>query len=136
MGDEEYLFVNSVGITTAEPFRFYISDSKSALLSCDKVSDGLRQLKLDPDKRKVFGGIIFSCCGRGESLFGRRGIDSAPFLNTFRGVAFGGTYCNGEIGRGNSSLYDEDKEGDIVCCNEHVYSAVYLVMSYCPLQSE
>ncbi|KAK6123741.1 hypothetical protein DH2020_042513 [Rehmannia glutinosa] len=102
-GDEEYLFVDSVGITTADPFRFYISDSKAALASCNKVSDSLRHLKLDSDckndhvsggvgdcdKRKVFGGIIFSCCGRGESFFGRPGIDSAPFLNNFPGVTFG-----------------------------------------------
>ncbi|GFP85766.1 F-box/LRR-repeat protein at5g63520 [Phtheirospermum japonicum] len=150
-GDEQYLFVNSVGITTAEPFRFYISDSKAALSSCDKVSDDLRHLKLDcdgsnnhvsgginySDRRKVFGGIIFSCCGRGESFFGRRGVDSAAFLNNFPGVTFGGTYCAGEIGRGKSSLHDRDnEEGDVVCCSEHVYSAVYLVMSYSPPQPE
>ncbi|KAK6148061.1 hypothetical protein DH2020_018973 [Rehmannia glutinosa] len=122
-GDEEYLFVDSVGITTADPFRFYISDSKAALASCNKVSDSLRHLKLDSDckndhvsggvgdcdKRKVFGGIIFSCCGRGESFFGRPGIDSAPFLNNFPGVTFGGTYCAGEIGREKLSLYDYEK---------------------------
>ncbi|KAI3455057.1 hypothetical protein Pfo_011720 [Paulownia fortunei] len=146
-GDEEYLFVNSVGIKTAEPFRFYISDSKAALLSCNKVSDNLRHLKLDCDcrnnhasggvgycdKRKVFGGIIFSCCGRGDSFFGHPGIDSSPFLKNFPGVTFGGTYCAGEIGRGKLSLYDQDnEEGGLVRCSQHVYSAVYLVMSYCP----
>ncbi|KAL3649828.1 hypothetical protein CASFOL_006231 [Castilleja foliolosa] len=135
-GDEHYLFVNSVGITTVEPFRFYISDSKAALSSCDKVSDDLRYLKLDCDRRKVFGGIIFSCCGRGESFFGKHGVDSAPFLDNFPGVTFGGMYCAGEIGRGKSSLHDPENQGGDICCSEHVYSAVYLVMSYIPPQSE
>lgn len=146
-GDEEYLFVSSAGIKTGDPFRFYISDSKAALSSCNKVSDNLRQLKVDCgcrnnhvsdvvdhcDKRKVFGGIIFSCCGRGDSFFGHPGIDSSPFLKNFPGVTFGGTYCAGEIGRGNLSLYDQDnEEGDLFHCSQHVYSAVYLVMAYCP----
>ncbi|PIN06931.1 hypothetical protein CDL12_20505 [Handroanthus impetiginosus] len=43
-GDEEYLFVSSVGIETGEPFRFYTSDSQAALSSCNKVSDNLRHL--------------------------------------------------------------------------------------------
>ncbi|PIN06933.1 hypothetical protein CDL12_20507 [Handroanthus impetiginosus] len=146
-GNEEYLFVNSIGIKTGEPFHFYMSDSKAALSSCNKVSDNLRQLKLDCDcrnnhvsdggcfcnKRKVFGGIIFSCCGRGDSFFGHPGVDSSPFLNNFPGVSFGGTYCAGEIGRGNLKLYDQDnEEGGLIHCSQHVYSAVYLVMSYCP----
>ncbi|KAH6807852.1 hypothetical protein C2S51_028960 [Perilla frutescens var. frutescens] len=146
-GDEEYLMVNSVGIKTGDPFRFYISDSGAALSSCTRVSNNIMHLKLNCDnsnnnvsnvvdhcdKRKVFGGIIFSCCGRGDSFFGLPGIDSSPFLKNFPGVAFGGTYCAGEICRGNLNLYDqENEEGDLVHCSQHVYSAVYLVMSYCP----
>ncbi|XP_011073078.1 F-box/LRR-repeat protein At5g63520 [Sesamum indicum] len=146
-GDEEYLFVNSVGIKTRDPFRFYISDSRAALSSCNRVFDMLKDLKLDCDsmnnhaspsvthcdKRQVFGGIIFSCCGRGDSFFGHPGIDSSPFLKNFPGVTFGGTYCAGEIGRGKLSLYDQGiEEGGSVKCSQHVYSAVYLVMSYCP----
>ncbi|KAG8379445.1 hypothetical protein BUALT_Bualt07G0089300 [Buddleja alternifolia] len=136
-GDEEYLFVKSIGIKTGEPFQFYISDSKAALSSCNKVSDDLRHLKLDCDNRKVFGGIIFSCCGRGDSFFGHPAIDSAPFLNNFPGVPFGGTYCAGEIGRGKLSLYEQhNEENGFVHCSQHVYSAVYLVMSYSPPPSE
>lgn len=146
-GDQEYLMVNSVGIKTGDPFRFYISDSGAALASCTEVSNNLSHLRLEcdnsnnhanhvtdhGDKRKVFGSIIFSCCGRGDSFFGLPGIDSSPFLKNFPGVAFGGTYCAGEICRGNLNLYNQDnEEGDLVHCGQHVYSAVYLVMSYCP----
>ncbi|KAG6404166.1 hypothetical protein SASPL_136406 [Salvia splendens] len=143
-GDEEYLIVNSVGIKTGDSFRFYISDSGAALSSCTKVSNNLRHLDCDCgnnhmndvdhcDKSNVFGGIIFTCCGRGESFFGVHGIDSSPFLKNFPGVAFGGTYCAGEICRGDLNLYEQDnEEGDLVHCGQHVYSTVYLVMSYSP----
>ncbi|KAL0318878.1 UNVERIFIED_CONTAM: F-box/LRR-repeat protein [Sesamum angustifolium] len=146
-GDEEYLFVNSIGIKTRDPFRFYISDSGAALSSCNRVLNMLKDLKVDfdsinnhaspsvahCDKKRVFGGMIFSCCGRGDSFFGHPGIDSSPFLKNFPGVTFGGTYCAGEIGREKLSLYDQDiEEGGSVICSQHVYSAVYLVMSYCP----
>lgn len=138
-GDEEYLMLSSVGIKTGDPFRFYVSDSGAALSSCTKVSDNLRNLKNhenDADNcetGKVFGGMIFSCCGRGDSFFGLQNIDSSPFVKNFPGVAFGGTYCAGEIYRGNLNSYEEDnEEGDLVHCGQHVYSAVYLVMSYSP----
>ncbi|KAL7099310.1 hypothetical protein ACP275_09G075700 [Erythranthe tilingii] len=146
-GDEEYLFVNYPGIKTGDPFRFYISDSKAALSSSNDVSDKLRHLKLDcerrnnhasggfgySDKVKVFGGIIFSCCGRGDPFFGQPRIDSSTFLNNFPGVTFGGTYCAGEIARGNLGLYEpDDEEHSFIHCNQHVFGAVYLVLSYFP----
>ncbi|XP_073125524.1 F-box/LRR-repeat protein At5g63520 [Henckelia pumila] len=132
-GDEEYLVVYSGDIKTRDPFRFYVSNSKAALSSCNKVTDALRHLKQDRDKRKIFGGILFTCCGRNESFFGRTGIDSSPFLENFPGVTFAGTYCSGEIARGKLSMYDKDDEGgaSVRSCL-HVYSAAYLVMSYTP----
>ncbi|XP_073035940.1 F-box/LRR-repeat protein At5g63520 [Primulina eburnea] len=131
-GDEEYLFVDSDDIKTRESFRFYVSDPKAALSSCNKVSDALSHLKQDCNKRKVFGGIVFTCCGRGDSFFGQPGIDSSPFLENFPGVTFAGTYCAGEIARGKMSMYHKDEEGASVRSCQHVYSAVYLVMSYTP----
>ncbi|XP_022885490.1 F-box/LRR-repeat protein At5g63520-like [Olea europaea var. sylvestris] len=144
-GNEEYLFVKSDGIKSGDIFCFYLSDSKAALSSCNEVSDKLRHLKLDScnytddraggsvTKREVFGGIIFSCCGRGDSFFGQQGIDSSTFLENFPGVTFGGTYCNGEIGRGNLSLYGQgNEEGGDARCSWHAFSAVYLIMSYTP----
>lgn len=137
-GNEEYLFVESTGIKTGDPFRFYISNSKAAVQSCKNVFDDLKRLKEDGlqkpgvPKSEVFGGIIFSCCGRGDSFFGKPGIDSAPFLDNFPGVTFGGTYCAGEIGRTEFILYDPDYEGGSISCYEHCYSAAYLVMSYSP----
>uniref|UniRef100_A0A5B7C7D5 FIST C-domain domain-containing protein n=1 Tax=Davidia involucrata TaxID=16924 RepID=A0A5B7C7D5_DAVIN len=147
-GDEEYLFVNGVGIKTGDSFRFYESDSGTALSFCHDVSENLRHLKEDcihknrhhvrasaanGDVKEVFGGIIFSCCGRGESFFGRPNVDSSPFLENFPGVPLAGTFCGGEIGRGSLSSYSPEAQQSSVRCCVHVYSAVYLVMTYTPV---
>ncbi|KAJ0638341.1 putative FIST, C-domain-containing protein [Helianthus annuus] len=85
------------------------------------------------DKREVFGGLLFTCCGRGESFFGQPNIDSSPFLDNFPGVTLGGTFCGGEIGRGDLTPYvKEPQEQKSVRCCLHVYSAVFLIMSYNP----
>nr|XP_043637467.1 F-box/LRR-repeat protein At5g63520 isoform X2 [Erigeron canadensis] len=138
LGDnQEYLFVGDIGIKTGDTFRFYHSDSTTALSSISNVSDQLRSFKeasiADGNKREVFGSLIFTCCGRGESFFGRPNVDSSPFLENFPGVTFGGTFCGGEIGRGDLTPYvtGSQEQKSIRCCL-HVYSAVYLVMSYTP----
>lgn len=145
-GDDEYLFVGDAGIKTGDFFRFYHSDSSIALSSCSNVSDHLRRLKPDcsnhpsvgpsnGSKKDIFGGIIFSCCGRGESLFGKSNVDSSPMLENFPGVTLAGSFCGGEIARGDSSWYSSQESqgggGSVSCCL-HVFSTVYLVMSYTP----
>lgn len=148
-GDEECLYVDSVGIRTGDYFRFYHSDPKTASASCRDVTSTLRNLKLGwdskscpstrpvscIDKKEAFGGFIISCTGRGESFFGQHNVDSAPFLENFPGVPVAGIFCGGEIGRGytsSSSTARGGKEEGSDCCLLHVYSTVYLVMSYTP----
>ncbi|KAM3752048.1 hypothetical protein ACB098_04G159000 [Castanea mollissima] len=129
-GDEQYLYVNGVNIKTGDYFQFYHSDSNFALSSSTDAYVNLKSLK-----KEVFGGLIFACCGRGESFFGRCNVDSSPFLDSFPGVPLAGIFCCGEIGRGSSSLIGEsNKEKSAHCCM-HVFSTVYLAMSYssaCP----
>ncbi|XP_071686437.1 F-box/LRR-repeat protein At5g63520 [Rutidosis leptorrhynchoides] len=138
IGDnEEYLFVGDVGIKTGDNFRFYHSDSSTALSSVSNVSDQLRSFKQAStsagDKREVFGGLIFTCCGRGESFFGQPNVDSSPFLENFPGATLAGQFCGGEIARGDLTPYvRESGEQKSVRCCLHVYSAVYLVMSHAP----
>ena len=149
-GDEEYLYVDDVGIRTGDYFQFYHSDPKTALPSCRNVSSTLRNLKLDwdsksflsrravvnaIDKKEAFGGFIFACLGRGESFFGHPNVDSSPFLENFPGVPLAGIFCGGEIGRGYTSLPAHGgKEEGSARCHLHVYSTVYLVMSYTPAE--
>ncbi|XP_050225671.1 F-box/LRR-repeat protein At5g63520 [Mercurialis annua] len=143
-GDEEYLFVQGTGIKTADYFQVYHSDPSAALASVRKVSTELGKLRLDWNSKKsldpsetsidckteCIGGFIFSCCGRGESFFECSNVDSSPFLENFAEVPFAGIFCGGEIGRG-FSVSNAQEEQEVSSCL-HVYSSVYLVLSYTP----
>lgn len=83
-------------------------------------------------KKQVFGGLIFSCHGRGESFFDRTGVDSLPFLESFHGASLAGMFCGGEIARGSVNVNGEGQKIIDVRCYLRVYSTVYLVMSYTP----
>ncbi|KAL7616345.1 F-box/LRR-repeat protein At5g63520 [Lactuca sativa] len=138
LGDnQEYLFVGDVGIKTGDLFRFYHSDSNTALSTNTDVSNNLKCFKQGSTsrghKKEVYGGLVFTCCGRGESFFGKPNIDSSPFLNNFPDATLAGTFCGGEIGRGDLGAYvKESQQQKSVRCCLHVYSAVYLLMSYTP----
>ncbi|CBI15680.3 hypothetical protein VitviT2T_025661 [Vitis vinifera] len=152
-GDEEYLFVDGVGIKTGDPFRFYRSDSDTALSSCRHVSEEFRNLKQawthknsyhfrgvadGGDKTEVCGGIIFSCYGRGDSFFGQANVDSSPFLENFPGFPLAGIMCGGEIGRVHLSSADHQggQEESSPRSYLHYYSTVYLVISHTPSSLE
>lgn len=136
-GDEEYLFVNDVGIRTGDSFQFYATDSNLARSTSNYVSEAFKLLKDDFEKKhqannakeSVFGGLIFACCGRGEPFFGHAKIDSQPFLDNFPGVTIAGSFCNGELKRGHSIGYGEEAPRDLPC-SVHAFSTVYLVLSY------
>jgi hypothetical protein len=85
------------------------------------------------DKKEVLGGLIFSCYRRGESFFGDPFVDSYPYCDSFPTAPVAGLFCRGEIGRGPESLMNEEYEdvNSPRCCL-HVYSTIYLVMSYLP----
>lgn len=79
---------------------------------------------------------MFACCGRGESFFGRVNVDGSPFVENFPGVPLAGIFCGGEIGRGPSRLTGEAHKDSDARCNMHVYSTIYLVLSYTPVPLE
>ncbi|XP_065872994.1 F-box/LRR-repeat protein At5g63520 isoform X2 [Euphorbia lathyris] len=150
--DEEHLYVYGTGIRTADYFQFYHSDQSAALSSCNDISMKLRNLKLEwcskkchnPSdhanecKKECIGGFIFSCCGRGETFFNRRNVDSSPFLENFPEVPLAGMFCGGEIGRGFTILNaHENQEESSSNCSLHVFSTVYLILTYTrrPLQN-
>ncbi|EXB25253.1 F-box/LRR-repeat protein [Morus notabilis] len=110
-GDEEYLYVNGLGIRTGNRFQFYGSDPDTALNSIGRVSLDLKNFKFNESTKnishEVFGGFIFSCYGRGDTFFTQEDVDSSPFVKNFPGVPFAGIFCGGEIGRSSSSLTEE-----------------------------
>ncbi|GAV92462.1 F-box domain-containing protein/FIST_C domain-containing protein [Cephalotus follicularis] len=152
-GDSEYLVINGIGIKPGDSFIFYHSDHETASSSCGNVYKNLGFFSKDEKKgnishhlsgvtnnnnnKEVFGGLIFSCCHRGESFFGLPNVDSQPFCKNFPRVPVAGVFCGGEIGRASSSLIikeDDEEESPARCCL-HVYSTVYLVMSIVPASS-
>jgi hypothetical protein len=147
-GGGRYFNVNGVGIQPGDSFLFYQSDSETASSTCDHAFNKLLALKAElksknylrlsnladkDDKEEVLGGFIFSCYHRGESFFGDTFVDSYPFCNNFPTAPVAGLFCRGEIARGPKSLMNEeyDDETSPRCC-VHVYSTIYLVMSYLP----
>uniref|UniRef100_A0A164VXJ3 FIST C-domain domain-containing protein n=1 Tax=Daucus carota subsp. sativus TaxID=79200 RepID=A0A164VXJ3_DAUCS len=145
--DKEDLVVDSgADIETGDCFRFFKADSHMTSSSLRQVSDKFRDLKISCDvgnsdrqrirpanseKMTIFGGIIFSCTRRGKPL-GKAKLGSSPFLENFPDVPLAGSFCIGEICRGDSSSYGQlSEEGSHRCCL-HYNSSVYLLMSYTP----
>ncbi|TKY73659.1 F-box/LRR-repeat protein [Spatholobus suberectus] len=145
-GDEEYLYVDGIGIKTGDFFQFYHSDPNTALASLTKVHDALKDIKLERNSKSfkgggdngtnVFGGLIFACYGRGESFFGRHNVDSSAFLENFPGVSVSGIFCGGEMVRPCTTLIGQCQGASPISCCLHVYSTVYLAMSYTPPSAE
>jgi small ligand-binding sensory domain FIST len=72
-----------------------VRDGEAADQDLRKV---IERLKATPDAPQVAGGLLFSCLGRGERLFGESDHDSQRFIEAFGTPALGGFFCSGEIG--------------------------------------
>ncbi|XP_068665888.1 F-box/LRR-repeat protein At5g63520 isoform X2 [Aristolochia californica] len=145
-GDEEYLFVEGDGIRTGDRFRCYVPNVETALLSRDTVFEELKHLKTSGAQstgdasgpqnanrmEQVFGGLMFTCYGRGESFYGKQNVDSSVFLENFPNTPMAGVFCAGEIGCGPSTKPEDCLESNPGNIFLHVYSAVYVLMSYSP----
>lgn len=46
----------------------------------------------------ALGGLLFTCCGRGERFYGRPQLESSIFSRRFPNAALTGFFCGGEIG--------------------------------------
>ncbi|KAB5525157.1 hypothetical protein DKX38_022906 [Salix brachista] len=127
--DEEAftLMFHGVDIRPGDSFLFYHSDSETASSTCDHAFNKLLTLKAEmksknylhlskfadkDEKKKVLGGLIFSCDRRGESFFGEPFVDSSPFFDSFPTAPVAGLLCRGEIGRGPKSLMNEEDEDE------------------------
>ncbi|XP_021758434.1 F-box/LRR-repeat protein At5g63520-like isoform X2 [Chenopodium quinoa] len=123
-GDDHYLYVGGLDIKTGDKFRYYIPDKEYALDSCATVSENFGKLK-DKD---IIGGLVFSCCGRGDFFFEKPNVDSSPILDNFPNIPLAGIFCGTEIGRGFPNLGQEEASESLL----HAYSSIYLLLSYIP----
>ena len=76
--------------------RFQVRDADAA---SDELDTLLAEATADPDLRHVEGALLFSCNGRGSSLFASADHDVAMLRKHFAQVPAAGFFANGEIGR-------------------------------------
>lgn len=79
------------------PFRavqFHLRDADAAASELRRQLHGLSE----GVRRRVRGGIMFSCTGRGEGLFGEADHDTALVSRHLGTIPMGGLFCSGEIG--------------------------------------
>jgi hypothetical protein len=126
--DEEYLLIGGEGVRTGDTLRFYVSDPDAARLQSqcmlNEVKMSLEEghapsgnIKLEEQqrqrpqpshpmdeasgpsrRRRVFGGLLFACAGRGETYFNEANVDSNTFFGRFPDTPLTGMFCLGEIG--------------------------------------
>jgi small ligand-binding sensory domain FIST len=96
VGADQRLGAIAIGDTVREgqTLQFHLRDAKSAsedlhfLLAADRSRH----------HRPPLGALLFSCCGRGEGLFGRPHHDSGGVQERFGHVPLAGFFAQGEIG--------------------------------------
>lgn len=75
--------------------QFHIRDART---SADDLSQHLARFAPAAGQPVPRGSLLFSCVGRGFSLYGQPDHDSAAFHQHFGDVPLGGFFCSGEIG--------------------------------------
>jgi small ligand-binding sensory domain FIST len=75
--------------------QFHLRDAKT---STEELGDLLRAYRRDVNQVAPVGGLLFSCLGRGQQLYGVAGHDSGLFHELFGDVPLAGFFGNGEIG--------------------------------------
>lgn len=58
----------------------------------------IEKTRAEMGSRRVYGGCLCSCHGRGTGLFGRANHDASSIQQGFGPIAVAGFFCNGEVG--------------------------------------
>ena len=106
-GPGDYLVRNLVGadeitgsiaigdlVQEGQTVQFHLRDAQSA------SEDLHAQLAADQEahRRGPLGALMFSCCGRGQGLFGKPHHDAVAMVNRFGDIPVAGFFAQGEIG--------------------------------------
>ncbi len=75
--------------------QFHLRDK---VMSAEDLKMVLNKYKTKEHSKKASGALLFSCLGRGQSLYGKPNHDSDMFRNQLGDIPLGGFFCNGEIG--------------------------------------
>lgn len=71
---------------------------RDAAASREDMTVMLRRAQNDLSGRKVYGGCLCSCNGRGAGLFGEAHHDASKVQEAFGPLGLAGFFCNGELG--------------------------------------
>ena len=82
--------------------QFHLRDARTAAEDLEMMlgNYGRRPAPTTPE-----GALLFTCSGRGESLFGQGNHDSNLFVDKVGEIPLGGFFCGGEIGQVGASTY-------------------------------
>jgi len=75
--------------------QFHIRDAATSAADLERC---LTKLSTDLADNPPSGGLLFSCSGRGQGLYGRPDHDIGAFHTRIGELPLGGFFCNGEIG--------------------------------------
>jgi small ligand-binding sensory domain FIST len=81
-------------IRQGQRIQFHLRDASAAADELEMLVERYRDRDLKPQPEGV---LMFSCLGRGESLYGEADFDSGILAEYFP-LPMGGFFCNGEIG--------------------------------------
>jgi len=101
-------------IRPGQRIRFHLRDGNASEEDLETLLDSYCDLK---DELPAVGALMFSCMGRGESLYGQPNFDSELFLDYFDETPLAGFFCNGEIGPVGGSTFI------------HGYTSVFAIFS-------
>lgn len=103
LGGDPKLGILAVGATprTGQTLQFQLRDHEAA----DSELRELLLLKRRELAHSPFAGLLFTCGGRGEQLFGKPHHDAGLFRDAFGSVPMAGLFCNGEIGTVGEQAY-------------------------------
>ncbi len=94
LGVDPQLGAISIGdrVRPGQRLQFHLRDAQT---SADDLDTLLKQFN---PSTPIQGALMFSCLGRGQTLYQVPNFDSQLLANYFPGVPIGGFFCNGEIG--------------------------------------
>ncbi len=82
-------------LNNGQVVQFHVRDARTSASDLETMLERCRQ---DLGGSHPQGALLFSCLGRGESLYGVADHDSQMIADNLGPVPIGGFFCNGEIG--------------------------------------
>lgn len=95
------LIISADAFRDGQVVQFHVRDGEASSEDLTQLLASYAASHPDPPE----GAILFSCLGRGESLYGTGDHDSTALLDAVGQVPLGGFFCNGEIGPVQGTTY-------------------------------